>query len=810
MRSLPSLALSIAKTLRVGSVLAIAGLIGAFASAQSTRPVISLEPAPASQADLQELGINGKPLPPVPANFRRFPDARAGELADVQTLTLRFADSTKLNTIASTADFRVEQGSSCVEGNVYPAKATCTLLVRFTPQGPGHRLGRITIEHSGSTVPFSLGLGGNGYAPVISFTPAVISTVPGTYPAAKGLLSGALNLTVDGGDTLYIADTGNNLIRFIDSSGAIASLGSPTAPVGLAVDSFGEVFYSEPASNAIFEIYSYGPQVQASGTGTGPCTVAAPCVLASEAVASPGQMSIDPNDQLFFANSASGAAEAIVHPEPTTFANLLDPFTYQELYPDAFAVDVYDNLYSFWGLSSVCQVSLQTFSAAANSQNSWKKVAGGRTCGFSGDGGQARNAEISAKVSQIAFDAAGNLYFTDTNNQRVRRIDNTTGIITTIAGTGAAGYNGDGGAATLSALSSPTGVSVDSQGQVYIISGAAATGTAQVVRKLGPNGALPFSSQLKGTASAGRTITLANTGNTTLSFTNVAITGGNPTDFAIDPLTTSCLLTPGSSLYAGSSCKVGVIFKPTAGGTRTANLVFLAHTVTNSNTVSLFGPATLPPAVVTITSPASSASFKSGTAVPFTVTVATTSGPAPTGTVTFSVDGAAKGTVTLASGSATLSLTGLSIAGHTLSAVYNGDANYAATGPVTRTITVTAAVKAATKVTLSAVTSQTSACKAPSFKVSVANTSATTHIPSGTVQLKDGAKVLATATLANGSATLGVLSLSPGTHTLVAVYSGDSLHAAADSSPIRLTIAHAAPCLNPIATPVHVIHRPAN
>ena len=76
----------------------------------------------------------------------------------------------------------------------------------------------------------AFGLGGNGYAPIISFTPAIITTVPGTYPSSVGLLSGAQNLAVDGSDTLYIADSGNDVIRYMDSSGNFTILATASYP----------------------------------------------------------------------------------------------------------------------------------------------------------------------------------------------------------------------------------------------------------------------------------------------------------------------------------------------------------------------------------------------------------------------------------------------------------------------------------------------------------------------------------------------------------------------------------------------------
>ena len=222
------------------------------------------------------------------------------------------------------------------------------------------------------------------------------------------------------------------------------------------------------------------------------------------------------------------------------------------------------------------------------------RVAGAAHCGFAGDGGQARNAEIGSAVGQIAFDIAGDLYFSDTANQRVRRIDAVTGIINTIAGNGTAGYTGDGLGGPSATLKSPTGVAVDSQGQVYMIS-QIATGTTQVIRKLGPNGFLAFPGQLKGSTSPAQMVTVANIGNNTLTLSNTVITGTNADDFAIDTNTTSCNLAAGATLLSGQSCKVGILFKPSAGGSRTASLVLLDNTVTNSNTVQLAGTGTLPP-----------------------------------------------------------------------------------------------------------------------------------------------------------------------------------------------------------------------
>jgi uncharacterized protein (TIGR03437 family) len=97
-------------------------------------------------------------------------------------------------------------------------------------------------------------------------------------------------------------------------------------------------------------------------------------------------------------------------------------------------------------------------------------VAGG-TFGFSGDGGPATKAALYFP-SGVAVDSVGNLYFADKGNNRVRKVD-TKGVITTFAGTGTAGYSGDGGLATsaklgLNLTAAFQGVAVDSAGNVYI------------------------------------------------------------------------------------------------------------------------------------------------------------------------------------------------------------------------------------------------------------------------------------------------------------------------------------------------------
>src|SRR5207253_341868 len=88
-------------------------------------------------------------------------------------------------------------------------------------------------------------------------------------------------------------------------------------------------------------------------------------------------------------------------------------------------------------------------------------VAGNGNFGFAGDNGTALNAQFEGPVS-VAVDAVGQLYIADTSNYRVRRV--SAGVITTIAGSGAFKFGGDGGPGAQAFLNQPFGVAVDTSG----------------------------------------------------------------------------------------------------------------------------------------------------------------------------------------------------------------------------------------------------------------------------------------------------------------------------------------------------------
>ncbi len=154
----------------------------------------------------------------------------------------------------------------------------------------------------------------------------------------------------------------------------------------------------------------------------------------------------------------------------------------------------------------VWQSSAAVFTAnTANPTNSWTlgyfafdaatidTWAGTGTAGYSGDGGAGTAAQIN-QPAQMAVDASGNLYIADINNNRIRKVT-SGGTISTFAGTGTASFSGDGGAATSATLNGPRGVAIDTSGVIYI-----ADSANHRIRKVTTGGVI---STIAGTGTAG-------------------------------------------------------------------------------------------------------------------------------------------------------------------------------------------------------------------------------------------------------------------------------------------------------------------
>ncbi len=608
-----------------------------LAQAQDVRPAITLENgarAAASRAEAvaQLRGGDGA----FSENYREFAKVKVGESSPPEVFTLNFHHATELTEISAVNDFRVS-GGTCAEGRSYSAGDSCSVEVTFTAQGPGHRIGRLSISHTASARPFLVPTGGDATGPAVSFIPSKITKVESTLKDGTGILLDAQGLTTDGGDNLYIADSGNGLIRFMDSSGVMRTVagggtnvslafgGLPTEvklsyPYGVAIDFQGNVFISDSGNLAVRAIntVSYPDSIftrLGGGGGASTCTVSNPCSPGNATFSGepPSGIAVDPSGNLFLRveNSLFGFLWGLA--QAWNLHDYLDFYYLQTaIVPEGFAqnypvaVDQNDDVLYDGDCLIVGQN--QAFGALAKGERFWI-AAGTGVCGFSGDGGLATGAEISSSIQGFAWDAAGNLYFTDTGNQRVRRIDGLTGVIRTVAGNGVAGFSGDNGPSTSAELNTPTGIAVDSRGNVYVISiqevvvtrsskpeqeakpestgPGGPTESIGLVREFGSMGQLEFASQGTGTSSAAQTVMVSNVGNDGLNFTNEAFTSGNTGDFAIDPKTTSCNFTV--TLRSGENCLIGIIFTPTATGARSAVLTLLDDTVNGSNAIELSG-----------------------------------------------------------------------------------------------------------------------------------------------------------------------------------------------------------------------------
>ncbi|HWQ32319.1 MAG TPA: BACON domain-containing carbohydrate-binding protein [Blastocatellia bacterium] len=124
------------------------------------------------------------------------------------------------------------------------------------------------------------------------------------------------------------------------------------------------------------------------------------------------------------------------------------------------------NLITFTASDSTGNISTANLTVSSTPASLLTTIAGNGLAGFSGDNGAAQAASLSRPI-RLAYDGAGNLYFADFNNHRVRRVA-PNGIITTIAGNGVAGFSGDGGPATQAQLNFPLGVAIDRDGSLYI------------------------------------------------------------------------------------------------------------------------------------------------------------------------------------------------------------------------------------------------------------------------------------------------------------------------------------------------------
>jgi sugar lactone lactonase YvrE len=241
-------------------------------------------------------------------------------------------------------------------------------------------------------------------------------------------------------------------------------------PSAIIFDQAGNLYIAETANHVIREVDVTGNITTIAGNGTqgfsgdnGPATNAQ--------LDSPQGLALDTADNLYIAdthnhvirklNLATGILTTIAGTGSPGFAGDGGPATSAHLdLPTALALDKANNLY----FADTRNHRIRRIDATTGIITT---TAGTGTQGFSGDNGPAIFAAIDSPAG-LALDTANNLYFADTHNHRIRRIDAVTGIITTIAGTGSPSYSGDNSQATASTLALPHGLAIDAAGNLYL------------------------------------------------------------------------------------------------------------------------------------------------------------------------------------------------------------------------------------------------------------------------------------------------------------------------------------------------------
>lgn len=302
--------------------------------------------------------------------------------------------------------------------------------------------------------------------------------------ATSAALASPAAVVVDGSGNLYIADQANNRIRKVDGSGNISTFagngetdfsgdGGPAtsaalnSPFGVAVDGSGNFYIADQNNQRIRKITTGGTISTVAGNGSygfggdnGAATAAS--------LARPSGVAVDGSGNLYIADyfnhrirkvttggiittvAGNGTAGFGGDNGTATSANLNEP--------SGIAVDASGNLYiADEGNHRIRKVTTGGIITT---------VAGNGTAGFGGDNGAATSANL-ANPKGVAVDGQGTLYIADYGNQRIRKVT-TGGTISTVAGTGSAGFGGDGGPAASASLNNPTGVAVDAYGYVFI------------------------------------------------------------------------------------------------------------------------------------------------------------------------------------------------------------------------------------------------------------------------------------------------------------------------------------------------------
>ncbi|OQP47511.1 hypothetical protein A4H97_08465 [Niastella yeongjuensis] len=311
-------------------------------------------------------------------------------------------------------------------------------------------------------------------------------------PATKAALYNPADVAVDNVGNLLIADWGNELVRKITASSGVISIaagiysssgqpgdGLPAtgtqiwAPSGVAFDKAGNYYYADMVQNVVRKVtVSTGLMNIIAGDGdgiSGTFGYNGDNIPARQAkLRGPSKVALDKDGNVYFGDAGNYRVRRVDHTTgiiTTVAGNGTQGFNGDGITAitaslnnvNGVAFDKYGNLF-IADKSRIRRVDVITGLIST--------VAGTGTTGYSGDGGAAKAAQLSNVVG-VTVDDAGNIFFCDTDNNRVRKVSATDGTISTIAGSAIAGYSGNGMHATAMRLNQPMGIAVDATGNVY-------------------------------------------------------------------------------------------------------------------------------------------------------------------------------------------------------------------------------------------------------------------------------------------------------------------------------------------------------
>lgn len=304
-----------------------------------------------------------------------------------------------------------------------------------------------------------------------------------TSVATNIALSSPDSVAIDSCGNLFICDAGNRRIREMSTSGGVTTVagdggsgysgdgGAATnatisGPVAVAVDLADNLYISDQSDNRIREVGTDGIINTLAGTGGSFYSGdGGPAVDAG--LYTPGGIAVDASGDVFIADMNSyrirkvnlnGIISTVAGNGISSYSGDGGNATNAGFYPQNVAVDLAGNLFI------TCQYAERIRKVSTNGIIS--TFAGNGSSGFAGDGSAATSARLYSPGG-VAVDAIGDVFIADSGNNRIREVG-ANGLIMTVAGSGATGFSGDGGAATNAALDNPADVALDRLGNLYI------------------------------------------------------------------------------------------------------------------------------------------------------------------------------------------------------------------------------------------------------------------------------------------------------------------------------------------------------